>query len=197
MQNDSSPRPSDVEIVCQILDGNTNAFESLLVRYQELVLKIVKKHVPQNDLAETSQEVFIRIFQSLSTFKETGDFKHWLSSIATKTCYDYWRKAYRSKEIPISSITEKHHEWLETVMVSHDRLSIDEKGIQNEAKEFLDWALAKLSAKDRIVLELVYLEGLTCKETADLLGWSVANVKVRSFRSRKKLKTLLLKIMNK
>ena len=197
MQNDSTPTPSDIEIISQILDGNTNAFESLLIRYQELVLKIVRKHIPQNDLAETAQDVFIRAFQSLSTFKGTGDFKQWLCSIAIKTCYDYWRKAYKSKEIPVSSITEKHQEWLESVIGSDEGPSMDEKGIQDEAKEFLDWALARLSAEDRIVLELVYLEGLTCKETANLLGWSVANVKVRSFRSRKKLKTILSSIMNK
>jgi RNA polymerase sigma-70 factor (ECF subfamily) len=42
-----------------------------------------------------------------------------------------------------------------------------------------------------MVIELVYLEELSVKEAADLLGWSVANVKVRSFRSRKKLENLL------
>ena len=66
-----------------------------------------------------------------------------------------------------------------------------EKGLQDEARELLDWVLGRLSAEDRMVLELVYLEGLTGKEAADLLGWSVANVKVRSFRSRKKLEKIL------
>jgi RNA polymerase sigma-70 factor (ECF subfamily) len=42
-----------------------------------------------------------------------------------------------------------------------------------------------------MVLELIYFEGLSLQEAADLLGWSVANVKVRSFRSRKKLETIL------
>jgi RNA polymerase sigma-70 factor (ECF subfamily) len=55
----------------------------------------------------------------------------------------------------------------------------------------LDWALAKLSPEDRMVIELVYLEELSVKEAADLLGWSAANVKVRSFRSRKKLHSLI------
>jgi RNA polymerase sigma-70 factor (ECF subfamily) len=193
MQYDSSPKSDDTEIIHQVLDGNTNAFESLLNRYQELVLKIVKKHIPYNDITETTQDVFIRAFQSLSSFKAKSDFKHWLCSIAVKTCYDYWRKAYQSKEIPISAITEKHQEWLERVIDSEDGLLFNEKGSQEEAKELLDWALARLSAEDRIVLELVYLEGLTCKETADLLGWSVANVKVRSFRSRKKLEKIIMR----
>jgi RNA polymerase sigma-70 factor, ECF subfamily len=55
----------------------------------------------------------------------------------------------------------------------------------------LDWAMDRLSPEDRMVVELIYLEGLSGKEAADLLGWSVANVKVRAFRSRNKLRKLL------
>ena len=68
---------------------------------------------------------------------------------------------------------------------------------QKEAAELLDWALANLSAEDRMVVELIYLEGLTGKEAADLLGWSIANVKVRAFRSRKRLKKLLKETMER
>ena len=67
----------------------------------------------------------------------------------------------------------------------------NEQSSQQEAKEVLDWALDRLSAEDRMVLELVYLEGLSVKEAAELLGWSVANVKIRSHRSPKKLRKLL------
>jgi len=194
MQNDSS-KPSDAEIVRQILDGYVNAFESLLIRYEELVLKIVKKHVPYNDVEETTQDVFMRVYKSLSNFKGTSDFKHWLSSITVRTCYDYWRKSYRSREVPMSSLTEKHQKWLEEVISDQSEQSLHEKGLQSDARELLDWALRKLSAEDRMVLELMYLEGLSGKEAADLLGWSVANVKVRSFRARKKLQKLLTRLM--
>ena len=196
MQNDSL-KPSDAEIVRQVVEGNANAFESLLVRYRDLVLRIVKKHVPNNDVEETTQEVFIRAYQSLPTFKGKSGFGQWVSSIAVRTCYDYWRKAYRSREVPMGSLSEKHQNWLEQVVSDQSGQSVHEKGFQNEARELLDWALGKLSAKDRIVLELVYLEGLSGKETADLLGWSVTNVKVRSFRSRKKLEKILTGVMKK
>jgi RNA polymerase sigma-70 factor (ECF subfamily) len=194
MQNDSS-KPSDAEIVRQVLDGYVNAFESLLTRYKELVLKIVKKHVPYSDVEETTQDVFVRVYKSLSNFKGKGDFKHWLSSITVRTCYDYWRKSYRSREVPMSSLTEKHQKWLEEVISEQSEQSLYDKGLQQEAKELLNWALGKLSAEDRMVLELMYLEGLSGKEAADLLGWSIANVKVRSFRSRKKLQRLLTRVM--
>ena len=186
-----SLKPTDAEIVSQVLKGSVNAFESLLIRHKDLVLKIAKKHVPYDDVEETTQEVFVRIYQSLPTYKGKGDFKQWVSSISVRTCYDYWRRAYRSREVPMSSLTEKHQGWLEQVISEESEHALEGKASQKEAREVLDWALGKLSAEDRTVLELVYLEGLSVKEAADALGWSVANVKVRSFRSRRKLKKLL------
>lgn len=190
MQNDPI-KSSDTEIVRRVLDGDVNAFESLLIRYKDTVLKIIKKHVPYNDVEETIQNVFLRAYQSLPSFKGESGFRQWLSSIAVKTCYDFWRKTYRSREVPMSVLAEKHQNWLEEVITEQSEQAINEKGSQNEARELLDWALRRLSAEDRMVMELVYLEGLSGKEAADLLGWSVSNVKVRCFRSRKKLEKIL------
>jgi RNA polymerase sigma-70 factor, ECF subfamily len=193
MQNDAL-RSSDEEIVRQVLDGNVNAFESVILRHRVLVLTIVKKHVPEDAVEETAQEAFVRAYQALPTFKGTGAFSQWLSSIVVRTCYDYWRKAYRSREIPISALTERHSEWLEEVISQMPEEAPDERESQMEAREILNWALEKLSAGDRMVLELVYLEGHSVQEAAKLLGWSKANVKVRSFRARMKLEKLLSKV---
>jgi RNA polymerase sigma-70 factor (ECF subfamily) len=193
MRNDAA-RSSDAEIVRQVLDGDVNAFEFVILRHRGLVLSIVKKHVPEEAIEETAQEAFVRVYQSLPTFKGTGNFSQWLSSIALRSCYDYWRKAYRSREIPISALTDKHSQWLEEVISQRPEEALDEREHQMEAREILNWALGKLSAGDRIVLELVYLEGLSVQETAELLGWSKANVKVRSFRARMKLEKLLRRV---
>jgi RNA polymerase sigma-70 factor (ECF subfamily) len=190
MNNDASS-PSDTEIVSRVVAGDIDAFEHLLRRYQNHVLTILKKHLPYNHIEEASQDVFIRVYQSLHTFKGEGSIKPWLSTIAVRTCYDFWRKHYRSRELPVSSLSEKHQLWLEKAMSDESSQSFHALALQAEAREILDWALDKLSAEDRMVLELVYLEGLSIKEAAGLLGWSVANVKVRSFRSRKKLYRLL------
>jgi len=189
MQNDVLAL-SDAEIVRQVVEGNVNAFELLLKRHQELVLRIAKKHLPPHDLEETVQDIFVRAYRSLTSFKGSGDFSHWLSAIAVKTCYDYWRRAYRAKEISLSRLTEGQMQWLAKVMAGGPEAS-GACGSQREAREVLDWALAKLSAEDRMVLELIYFDGNTVKEAAELLGWSVSNVKVRSFRSRKKLKKII------
>jgi RNA polymerase sigma-70 factor (ECF subfamily) len=194
MQNDAV-RSSDEEIVRQVLDGNVNAFESVILRHRVLVVTIVKKHVPQDAVEETIQDAFVRAYRSLPTFKGTGNFSQWLSSIVVRTCHDYWRKAYRSREIPLSALTEKHSQWLEQVISQRPEDAQDDTEPQREAKEVLNWALGKLSAGDRMVLELVYLEGLSVQEAAESLGWSKANVKVRSFRAKMKLEKILRRVM--
>jgi RNA polymerase sigma-70 factor (ECF subfamily) len=195
MQNHPS-RPSDSEIIRRIIDGDVNSFEHLLKKYQDHVLRIVTKHIPYNEVEETAHNVFVRAYQALPGFKEQGSFKQWLSAIAVRTCYDFWRKRYRSRELPMSDLSERHRGWLEKTLSNQSDLSFSEKSRAREAGELLDWALSKLSAKDRMILELVYLEGLSVREAAGLLGWSVSNVKVRSFRSRKKLEKLLTDLIS-
>jgi RNA polymerase sigma-70 factor, ECF subfamily len=191
MDNTSS-NENDDEIVGQVVAGNVNAFEHLLKKYQYLVLGIVKKHVPSDQIEDTVQDVFVRAYRSLPTYKGKNSFGHWLSVIAVRTCYDFWREHYKSRELPMSSLTEENEAWLNAALFDNSNQSFREAGLQKEAREILDWALDRLSAEDRMVVELVYLEGLSMKEAAGQLGWSTANVKVRLFRSRKKLHSLLM-----
>lgn len=160
-------------------------------RYGDHVLGIVKKHVPYSEVDETTQDVFIRAYQSLANFQGGDRFKSWLSTVAVRACYDYWRKTYKSREVPMSCLSDRHREWLEEVMSEQSGQFFQDRGAVKEAGEVLEWALERLSPEDRVVLELVYLEGFSGKEAAARLGWSVANVKIRSFRSRRKLEKLL------
>ncbi|MBN2467980.1 MAG: RNA polymerase sigma factor [Deltaproteobacteria bacterium] len=190
MQGDSFI-PGDSEIVRQVLDGDVDAFAILLARHKELIVSIVIKHTPARYVEEIAHDVFVRAYQALPTFKGKSTFKQWLVGIAVKTCYDFWRKKYRTRDFPMSSLSEKQQERVELIVAAESDRLCAENDSRKAAVELLDWALAKLSAEDRMVLEMVYLEGLSVKEAAGLLGWSVAKVKVRSFRSRRKLRTLL------
>jgi len=183
--------PSDAEIIRQVVAGDVNAFDQLLKKYKNYVSGILKKHLPYNQVADVAQDVFIRTYQSLPNYKGGSLFDQWLSTIAVRACYDFWRKTYKSKELSFSSFTENHEVWLEETLSDESSQSFQEKGLQKEAREILDWGLERLSAEDRMVMELIYLEGHSVKETAQLLGWSMANVKIRSFRSRRKLYKIL------
>ena len=189
--SNKSDNSSDTAIIQEILNGDINAFKCVMKRYRELVLRIVKRHVPKNDIEDVTQNAFLRIYQSLKQFKGKGHFKSWLSSITVRTCYDYWRNAYQSHEIPMNSLSERQMKWLENTISDKSEAVLYERGLEKEASELLEWALCRLSVQDRMVIELVFLEGYSGKEAADLLGWSVSNVKVRSFRLKKKLKSIL------
>lgn len=151
---------------------------------------VARKHVPFDCLDDTVQDAFLRAYRSLQTFRN-GSMATWLSTITLRTCYDFWRERYRCAEYPVSAFTDRHQAWLDEAMSDRSNESYLEKGRQAEAREILDHMLDKLSPGDRMALELVYLEGCSVKEAARLLGWSVPNVKVRLFRSRRKLRELI------
>jgi RNA polymerase sigma-70 factor, ECF subfamily len=182
----------DTEIVKEILGGNVNAFRHLMTRYENLVISIVKRHVPQDDVEDNVQEAFLRSYRSLPTFKGDSGFKPWLTMITVRTCYDFWRSRYKRQEVQGGTLSEGGEEWIEAALATVSSRRFYEGNQQKEAREVLGWAMGKLSAGDRMVLELVYFEGQSVKEAGDLLGWSTVNVKVRLFRARKKLHALLV-----
>jgi RNA polymerase sigma factor (sigma-70 family) len=98
--------PKDSEIVRRILQGEANAFGLLLDQYKDHALKIIKKRIPAKDVEDIAQEVFVKAYQSPPGFDPDSHFKKWLSIIAVRTCCDYWRKAYRTRESPMSALFE-------------------------------------------------------------------------------------------
>jgi RNA polymerase sigma-70 factor (ECF subfamily) len=184
---------SDYAIIKQILDGDVNAFDVLLSKYYDHVANVVKNHVPYDNIEEVAHEVFVRVYQSLPTFQHKSHFTHWLSKIAVRTCYDFSRKQYRNREMTMSSLSEQQQQWLETAISDQSSRSFYESETQKEVQEVLEWALNTLSPEDKMVVELIYFQELSGKEAAELLGWSVPKVKMRSLRARKKLRQLLTK----
>lgn len=176
-------------MIAGILNGDDRAFEILLERYRPLVARIVNAKVPRDQAVELVHEVFIRAFESLANYRPLKPFGHWLSILAVRACHDFWRGRYASREVPQSALSEAQQVWLEAAASGegpgeslHQRL---------EARELLDWALGHLKPEDRLALTLVHLEGHSMAEAAELLGWSVASVKVRTFRARRKLRGII------
>ncbi len=182
---------NDSEIITRILAGNINAYDELLKKYSACVASVVKNHVPYSSVEEVAQEVFVRAYQALPSFRHESTFKQWLTTIAVRTCYDFSRKRYRSREVEMSSLSERQQEWLNRTISDQSLRSFSDMAAQQEAKETLEWALDALSPEDRIVVELVYFQEYSGKEAAKLLNWSLPKVKMRLLRAKKKLRKLL------
>jgi RNA polymerase sigma-70 factor (ECF subfamily) len=184
-------QPGDEEVIRRVLDGDVDSFEHLLNRHRGRVFGIVSRHVPPSEIEEVAHEVFIRAFKSLGTFRHESNFQHWLSAIAVRTCHDFWRSRYRSREISISGLSQPHQKWLEHVIAEESSTSFADEVNRKEAGEVLRWALDQLPGKDKVILELLYFQEYSIKETAKLLGYTQSTVKVRSYRSRQKLQKIL------
>jgi RNA polymerase sigma-70 factor, ECF subfamily len=188
---------TDREVIDRILEGDRNLFQQLMDRYGHDIITLVARHVPHDAVIDVVQEVFIAGFKSLRQFEGKSTFKHWLRRIAVRMCCNYWRRHYQAREVPLTSLDETHTHWVARVIATNSRTSYEEFTRRSEAKEILEWALAQLKADERIVLQLVHLDGCPVSEVADMLDWSRAKVKVKRFRSRQKLRKILATILPK
>jgi len=190
--NSSGNASSDFLVIRRILNGDINSFEVLMDRYQDHVARIVGNHVPKNYAPEVAHDTFVQAYQSLGKFRGSGLFKHWLSKIAVRCCYDFWRDYYQKQENRISPLPEDCRNWIDH-FISDKSWGGEAERI--EARDLLQWALGHLSAADRTVLTLTHLDGYSMAEAAELLNWSVIRVKVQSHRARKKLRKILAEVI--
>jgi len=181
----------DQALVRRVVQGEIDVFAELMDRHQAQVARIVTRHVPVDRVPEIAQDVFVRAYLNLAQFSGSVPFEHWLSGIAVRTCYDFWRTRKR-EALPVSALTTKHQQWMDHVMAAESDEQFRDQARRQEASEVLEWALAQLSAENRMVVTMVHLDGYSAREAAHLLGWTVVNVKVRAHRARQALRRMLL-----
>lgn len=183
--------PADDEIIARVLAGESQAFEGLVERYKRQVAAIVVRKVPRQEAPEVVHQVFIKAFVSLPGYRPLKPFSHWLSTLAVRTCHDFWRERYRSREIPQAALAPepggRREREIETALAG----TAPDAYEAFEAWELLDWALGHLTPDDRMALTLVHLEGCSLAEAAEELGWTQAVVKLRVFRARRKLRKII------
>lgn len=167
--------PSDACLIQSTLAGDDAAFATLVGRYRRRIFGIAGRFTRNDhELDDVCQEIFIKVYRHLGAYRADAPFEHWLARIAVRACYDLLR---RRQPEPLVDID----------------IACDDNVAPAHAKEILDWALAQLPAEDRLVITLLELEEKPVRAIAGLTGWSEANVKVRAFRARHRLKTILEK----
>jgi RNA polymerase sigma-70 factor, ECF subfamily len=147
--------------------------------------------VPTDQASEVAHEAFIRAFRGLPGYRPIKPFRNWLTIVTLRCCKDYCRRAYRNREAPVCDMSEDGQRWLDTAMAAASTEEFETLARRHELGEILEAVLAMLSPQDRMVMTLCYLEERSTRETAEMLGISVPNVKVRAFRARRKLKGFL------
>jgi RNA polymerase sigma-70 factor (ECF subfamily) len=192
------PNP-DTELVRRAKAGDLAAFEELATRHERQIYTLAFR-ILQNphDAEDVTQQAFLSAIENLAGFREEASFATWLSRIATFAALKVIRKRKGLDTVSLEEATEPredhdaipHPEYIADWKESPERLVE-----RNEIRRLLDVALAQLDEKHRLIFLLRDVEGLSVRETADALGLSEANVKVRLLRARLQLREQLTRTL--
>ena len=184
---------SDIELIHQVKQGNENAFEQLVYRYDRTVLSITLKYSGNTDDAkDLYQEVFIRVYRGINNFQFRSEFSSWLYRIAVNVCLSY---KSRSKEYLKVSINEEDDDTNFTKNVSEQLVYVgsspEEEAAGSELAEIVDAALETLSPRQKMTFVLKHYEGYKIREIAEMLNCKEGTVKKYLFDAIKNLRKKL------
>lgn len=174
----------DQHYIEAVISGDTRAYSVLVDRYKHMVFTLAAKILKNHEEAEeVAQDVFVKAYTALNKFKGDSKFSTWLYKIAYYRSLDILKKQKRSLQTSsIDSDTEYHLSSMENALDGMEA---------NEKKVAIKGAIDELPNDDGIVITLHYFEELSLKEIADIMNLEANTVKVRLFRSRKRLAELL------
>jgi RNA polymerase sigma-70 factor (ECF subfamily) len=182
---------SEAELIAAVLKGDAASFEPLIQKYSPRVFATARRYARrENEVEDIVQEVWLKAYQKLASFRAEAPFEHWLMRLAVRTCYDFLRAHQRNRETMFSELSEPETDWLE-------RFVKDPGGASEHAdaaRQLVERIMAQLSPPARLVITLLEIEDRSVREISELTGWSVPLVKVRAFRARAEMKKILGKI---
>lgn len=170
----------DTYLITRVLKGDQAAFGVLVNRYKDMVFSIVLKVVGQREQAEDiAQEVFVKVYKSLPKFRQDSKLSTWLYRVAYNEAISHTR---RNKNVYFTSIDiEDNPLQLKDDMPDNECMSFEEK------QDIAEQLLAMLPEKDKIIIQLFYIESQRIEQISQIMGISVSNVKVKLHRIRKLL----------
>ena len=174
----------DASDIAATLSGDGEAYRRLVLRYQGIISQQMSRFSRDASVREELvHDVFVEAYMSLRSYRGTAPWLHWLRKVAVRVGYQYWR----SRKSLVNEITLPENAW------EHLRGTIPNPVESIAAAEIVYAMLAQLAPTDRLVLTLLYVDGCTMAEAADLAGWTLIGAKVRAYRARNRLKKLIAK----
>ncbi len=175
---------TDHYLVSETLNGNTQAFSQLVDRYQQFVFTLALRIVKVREEAEeVSQDSFLKAFEALSTYRGESKFSSWLYSIVYRKALDRVRKNNRSRTLEIvDDVTEGDSDAIDNAL---NYMELQERNA------YLQKSIAALGEEEAALISFFYFEDLSIKEIASITELSEDNVKIKLYRSRKRLYAVL------
>jgi RNA polymerase sigma-70 factor (ECF subfamily) len=181
------------QIIADVKAGDIDQFEKIIFKYNRYVAQILGRHVPYHMVNELAQDVFLKAFTKLDSFKFRSAFKTWLTKIAYNVCYDYWRK--NKKQLNSEYAYDNISDVIERLAENNTKEIDDE--LNFKAYQLLQTILQNINPLDKTFIPELHLKRTTIKELALKLGISETNIKVRAFRARKFIRRKLSLLLNK
>ena len=174
-------RKDDNFYIEKVINGESKYFSFIVEKYQDIVFSIALKVLKnREDAEEMAQESFIKVYKSLNTFKGTAKFSTWLFRITYNTCISHVRKK------------KQHFVSTDDVEIAHDADEFNLDGIPEENRaKYIKIAMEKLPEEEYTLVLLYYFEDQSIEEISKVTNLTATNAKVKLFRARKKLYTIL------
>jgi RNA polymerase sigma-70 factor (ECF subfamily) len=184
---------TDTELIMKAREGDIAAFEELVFRYDRKVLSIAAQFVHcAEDAKDIYQEVLIRVYNALPSFKFKSEFSTWLYRITTNVCLTHAtdRKKHGRNVRELSDDgTDADGDPLHAIP-TEDRAP-DERIIAAEESERIEGALMALSPNQRMIVTLKHYQGFKLREIADMMGCTEGTVKKHLFTAMHRMRTVL------
>jgi len=202
LQADARDEEALRRAVRRVQAGEVAAFDAIYDAFAGDVAADLARRLPsRQDVQEVAQDAFVRLYRALPAYRLSSPLRSFVLAIARRAAADFFRKRYRNRETAFSAFApggaddpgESDEERIDRLHASTRAFDEASRGddAAEEANELVHRALAGLSPDDRALVVLVELEDVPLAEAAKTLGCSLAAVKVRAFRARRRLKKIL------
>src|SRR6266436_3282225 len=180
---------ADVELVQSALAGRETSFEELVRRYQRPIAAYVYRMVGDYDSAlDLTQEVFIKVYNSLARYRSEFKFSTWIYKIAHNAAIDHLRRhAVREQALTNGFDTERRE-----ISVESRRLTPEQESERNERRSEIECVVQLLPAAYRELIALRHSHDLSYDEIAEVTGLPLGTVKNRLFRAREAMRDQLM-----
>ena len=189
----------DRDLICRCQGGDETAFERLVEKYERELLHLVSWNVGSAAEAEDIvQEVLCKVYFSLGKFDNDRPFYPWLRRVAINQCYDELRRVRRRKILRFTELNEQETRALERLMATPQAESAPSPPTNGEElRSLMQKVLDSLPEKQRIAIVLRDLKQIPYEEMAEILKCSKQAVRLKVFRARARLRTLVTRALRR
>jgi RNA polymerase sigma-70 factor (ECF subfamily) len=188
-------RLTDQTLVEKVISGDTSIFKTIIKNTEGLVTQIVFKMIPNNeDRKDIAQDVYLKVFQNLRSFRFQSKLSTWIAQICYNICLNYLEKKKLILPENISNANHPDDDALEILSNRNQVLKNDTEDLlfQKELSEILKSEIEKLSPVYKTLITLYHNEELSYSEIAQITELPEGTVKNYLFRARKELRDNIL-----